>query len=150
MTRPGFEYEFDVFASMDIDHEMYVEKSRCSKMDKKFIENPGEKEAQIFYDWLKGARTVDGISVADRDYRLSDGAIRVMRALQGKGTTFKQEATDGAVRTLESALGISAEQAIAIAERIFDSGGWSTEATAALVGYVSDPKKVEVIREYVA
>ena len=55
VQRDGMEYEFDVFAEMDIDHNMLVQKSRCPELEGKNYHKPGQQAADILKAWLSGA-----------------------------------------------------------------------------------------------
>lgn len=53
--RDGFEYEFDVFIDMSIDHEGIVSKTRCPALTDRVFAKPGRDMAAILAEWLKGA-----------------------------------------------------------------------------------------------
>lgn len=52
MQREGFEYEFDVYAQMDIENNMIIEKSRCPELTGVVIEKPGAEVAETLRAWL--------------------------------------------------------------------------------------------------
>lgn len=52
VQREGLEYEFDVVCSMDLDHNLIVEKSRCSELQDKKINRPGKEVAESLNRWL--------------------------------------------------------------------------------------------------
>jgi len=52
--REGFEYEFDVFAEMDIQNRMLITKTRCPALNGKTIGRPGKEVATVLGQWLKG------------------------------------------------------------------------------------------------
>jgi len=52
IQRDGMEYEFDVFADMDLDHNLLVSKTRCSKLDGAVIHLPGAGVADTLMQWL--------------------------------------------------------------------------------------------------
>jgi len=54
IQREGFEYEFDVFAEMDMDNRMIVSKTRCPSLVGKVFPKPGTEVATILNDWLSG------------------------------------------------------------------------------------------------
>ncbi len=57
--REGFEYEFDVFLEMDIDHNGIVSKTRCPALTDRVFAKPGRDLAAILADWLQGAPPAD-------------------------------------------------------------------------------------------
>ncbi len=52
VQREGFEYEFDVFLDMDIDHNAIVSKTRCAALDGKVINKPAKQIADTLRTWL--------------------------------------------------------------------------------------------------
>src|SRR3990167_4457635 len=52
VMRDGVEYEFDVAADMNLDHEMVVSKTRCPALDGQVIMKPGAQVAEILNTWL--------------------------------------------------------------------------------------------------
>jgi hypothetical protein len=52
IMRDGIEYEFDVAADMDLDHNFIVTKSRCPKLDGQIYHKPGEEVAEILKVWV--------------------------------------------------------------------------------------------------
>ena len=57
--RDGFEYEFDVFIDLDIDHNGIVSKARCPALTDRVFAKPGRDLAAILADWLQGAPPAD-------------------------------------------------------------------------------------------
>lgn len=55
IQREGLEYEFDLFADMDHDNTLIVQKSRCPELAGKIIAKPGADVADILKRWLDGA-----------------------------------------------------------------------------------------------
>lgn len=55
IQRADIEYEFDIYADMDIDNTMIIQKSRCRPLSGKVIPKPGAKVVEILATWLKGA-----------------------------------------------------------------------------------------------
>ena len=56
IQRDGFEYEFDVFAEMDMDNNLIISKTRCTKLGEKgLFEKPtGVEIATILMEWVEG------------------------------------------------------------------------------------------------
>jgi hypothetical protein len=52
IQRDGMEYEFDVFGDMDHDNTLVITKSRCPKLTKAVIKEPGEDFAKTLKAWL--------------------------------------------------------------------------------------------------
>lgn len=50
--RNQFEYEFDVEAMLDIDHNLVIGKTRCEDLDGKVFPKPGKEFADILARWL--------------------------------------------------------------------------------------------------
>lgn len=62
IQRPGMEYEFDVYGSMDWSHVLHVTKTRCRAIDGAVAVKPGALFIQPVIDWLNtGTGTVDTI-----------------------------------------------------------------------------------------
>jgi hypothetical protein len=58
VQRDGMEYEFDVFAEIDLDHNLVVSKSRCPALDGAVLNKAGKDFADVFSQWLTGAEPV--------------------------------------------------------------------------------------------
>ena len=46
------EYEFDIVADMDLEHNFIVSKTRCRALDGAIINKPGVELAKTILDWL--------------------------------------------------------------------------------------------------
>lgn len=55
VQREGLEYEFDVFADMDMENTLVVHKSRCPDLAGQVIPKPGIEVAETLKRWLAGA-----------------------------------------------------------------------------------------------
>lgn len=51
--RDGSEYEFDIVADLDIDHNLMVSKTRCPALDNAVIALPGQQVAEALRSWLE-------------------------------------------------------------------------------------------------
>lgn len=88
IQRDGMEYEFDVFADMDIDNTMIVQKSRCPALTNAVIAKPDTKVAETLKAWLSG-EAAPAISVvassngrqADADPPATDQQLASIRKL---------------------------------------------------------------------
>lgn len=54
VQRADVEYEFDVYADMDVDNSLIVHKSRCSALAGAVIAKPGPEVAHTLKAWLQG------------------------------------------------------------------------------------------------
>lgn len=52
IQRDGLEYEFDVVADLDIDHNLTISKTRCPALDGMQIHKPGQEVASKLLAWL--------------------------------------------------------------------------------------------------
>lgn len=59
VQRDGVEYEFDVFAEMDLSNRMMVTKSRCVELAGAVITRPGEEVALQLKEWLNAGAQVE-------------------------------------------------------------------------------------------
>jgi hypothetical protein len=63
--REGLEYEFDLVASMDLNNELTVGKSRCPALSGEIVDRPGVAFAETFKKWLDDGESA-GPSAYDR------------------------------------------------------------------------------------
>lgn len=54
IQREGVDYEFDIFATMDGQNNMTIEKSRCPELSGEIFAHPGEEVSSIIKRWLDG------------------------------------------------------------------------------------------------
>ena len=54
IQRADVEYEFDIYADMDIDNTMIIQKSRCSALFGQVISKPDASTAFVIQTWLEG------------------------------------------------------------------------------------------------
>jgi len=52
IQRDGMEYEFDIVADMDLDHNLIVTKTRCKALDGLIVNKPGKELAETINAWL--------------------------------------------------------------------------------------------------
>jgi DNA polymerase III delta prime subunit len=52
IQREGLEYEFDVVAEMDMDHNFSVSKTRCKALTDQSFNRPSHQVAEILHEWL--------------------------------------------------------------------------------------------------
>lgn len=54
IQRAGLEYEFDVYASMDLSHQIHISKTRCSELDEKSTVKPTARFWGPLMEWARG------------------------------------------------------------------------------------------------
>lgn len=52
VQRDGLEYEFDIVADIDLDHNLVVSKTRCEELDGVVVHKPDAKMADTIKAWL--------------------------------------------------------------------------------------------------
>lgn len=57
VMRDGFEYEFDLYGMIDIEHNMTIRKTRIVTFADKIITKPGEKLGEEIRDWLASGKS---------------------------------------------------------------------------------------------
>lgn len=60
IMRDGFEYEFDLYGMIDIDHNMTIRKTRIEQFADKIINKPGATLGVDIAAWLDGGIDVEG------------------------------------------------------------------------------------------
>jgi DNA polymerase III delta prime subunit len=58
VQRDGFEYEFDVVAELDHDHNFVVTKTRCAAIDNLVVNKAGDNVSTILLNWLNSGEAV--------------------------------------------------------------------------------------------
>lgn len=58
VQRADMEYEFDIYADMDADNTMIIQKSRCRALAGQIVPKPDQSVAQVLKTWLAGAPVV--------------------------------------------------------------------------------------------
>ncbi len=56
VQRDGLEYEFDIVADLDIEHNLIISKTRCRALDGMVAKCAGEREAGLISAWLTDGR----------------------------------------------------------------------------------------------
>lgn len=59
VQRDGIEYEFDIVADIDLEHNMLIQKTRCRALDGAVFHKPGPEVAQIIMSWLHGEQHLE-------------------------------------------------------------------------------------------
>ena len=79
IQRKGVEYEFDIVADMDLDHNLIVSKStRCQELDGAVIPCPGDKFANTLKDWLSGS---DKETIQEKHSKLYTVAVEMLERM---------------------------------------------------------------------
>ena len=65
VMRDGFEYEFDMYGMIDIEHHMAIRKTRIERFADKIITRPGEELGKEIRDWLASGKPEPIIEPAD-------------------------------------------------------------------------------------
>lgn len=58
IQREGMEYEFDIVAEMDLDHNFIVTKTRCKALDGLIVNKPDQTISKTILDWLTDGAVV--------------------------------------------------------------------------------------------
>ena len=72
IQRDGLEYEFDVVADLDLDHNFIVSKSRCFELSNQIINKPGKNVADTLKNWLYSGQTPEIQSTDKLEYPIPD------------------------------------------------------------------------------
>lgn len=67
VIRKGMEYEFDVLADMDSEHNMVVSKTRLDVIDGQVIHKPGAELAKTLLDWLNSGEDVPAKAIVKHE-----------------------------------------------------------------------------------
>ena len=68
VQRDGLEYEFDVVADLDLDHNFIVSKSRCFELSNQVINKPGQNVADILKNWLYSGQSLEIKDTSKSDF----------------------------------------------------------------------------------
>lgn len=90
VMRDGVEYEFDVAADMNLDHEMVVSKTRCPALDGAVILKPGAEVAETLAAWLSDG-TPPPPPAAKKTVDEIEGLIAELFAGNGKEQVARQK-----------------------------------------------------------
>jgi len=81
IQRPGMEFEFDIYCSMDWSHIMTISKTRCSAIDGMTVVKPGPDFMARVIEWLNEGDVVD---VAPPTPRIEDRQLVEIMERLGK------------------------------------------------------------------
>lgn len=89
VQRDGLEYEFDIVADMDIEHNMIVTKTRCRELDNAVINKPGADVAAKLKRWLTDGAALPEPAPEEVRARLVKQSGELFRELNAQGYTPK-------------------------------------------------------------
>jgi AAA domain-containing protein len=85
IQRDGIEYEFDVAADINLQHQFIPSKTRCKALDGAVIDLPGKQVADILNAWL-----TDGAPMPEPDPRIAELKGKLIAALVTLGKTDEE------------------------------------------------------------
>lgn len=74
--REGGEYEFDIVANMDLEHNLIIEKTRLPFLDGRVINKPGPELGEQIRKWLDGGSIVTKPVAIPPPLTNNDGGVR--------------------------------------------------------------------------
>ncbi|HZT79599.1 MAG TPA: ATP-binding protein [Gemmataceae bacterium] len=92
IQRPGLEYEFDVYGSLDWSHLLTVTKSRCRAVDGLVVAKPGPAFMRPILDWLRRGSPAEVRAPAARvsDAQLAAIAEHVARGVLSREAIVRE------------------------------------------------------------
>lgn len=89
IQREGMEYELDVVGDLDVQHNLYISKTRCSALDEAVIHKPGRELAETLLKWLGEGEAAPDRPLADaaRTGATSDASRQAGTQTTSNGTT---------------------------------------------------------------
>lgn len=90
IQRPGMEYEFDVYGSLDLSHVMTITKSRCSGLDGLIVHKPGPDLARTLLQWLESG-AVEAPTTFTPSIVSSEAVARIIAAIAELGRDLTKE-----------------------------------------------------------
>jgi hypothetical protein len=90
VMRDGIEYEFDLYAEIDVQHTLEISKTRCNLVDGYRAQKAGEDLAGILFDWAKG-----GADASERPapQTSAEQDASTQRVANGRAEAQRQQAT---------------------------------------------------------
>ncbi|GAV21581.1 ATP-binding protein [Carboxydothermus pertinax] len=93
VQRDGMEYEFDIVADMDIDHNLIISKTRCEALDGLIINKPGEELAKIIKDWLTDGVQVETPKPKQETKAKAEDVKEMVKRMAAEVKTYAEEAS---------------------------------------------------------
>lgn len=81
IQRPGMEYEFDVYGSLDWSHIMTISKTRCSAIDGAIVHKPGPDFMDKVIEWMEDGEAAAPAAIAPR---ITDSQMTAIMETIGK------------------------------------------------------------------
>lgn len=75
----GIEYEFDVVATINAEHQMKVEKDRTELVQDKVIDHPGEDLGKLWAEWLASDMPIETKTVDTTTVKVDDAPVDPLR-----------------------------------------------------------------------
>lgn len=90
IQRPGMEYEFDIYGSMDWSHVLTITKTRCRSIDGAVVVKPGQSFMNPVIEWLEtgvviAPKVIPALFVSDEQLG------RIIDLLTKLGRSFEKE-----------------------------------------------------------
>ena len=82
IQRDGLEYEFDVVADLDWEHNLVVTKTRCAVLDKAVVREAGEEVADILLRWLSDGAPLEKLQETARPVDKVVAALAEVRSAE--------------------------------------------------------------------
>lgn len=116
IQRDGVEYEFDLFAEMDLDNNMVITKSRCHALSGGVFTKPGVEVGQQIAAWLDDGAEAPPVAPKDNVTPAAENAAKIHNV--------------GSILTAFAGLGVLAP---ALEKKYGPRGDWTQEQLAEMV-----------------
>lgn len=122
IQRDGVEYEFDVVADMDLDHNLMIAKTRCSILADVVVRKPTRDLGGTLRAWLEdGAAPVTRVTVNGKDYQTAGIKRDALLAVWRLSAALEKASGKGAAKAVmeekagvDSSLQLTAESGAAV------------------------------------
>jgi hypothetical protein len=146
IQREGMEYEFDVFADIDLEHRLIVGKTRCAALDKYVEAKAGEKVAEILYGWATSgatqkpppaeqaipAKAVERLIGLMRDAKIADeDEADFVRAVLGEEKALPHLTMAEATKVADAAKALIGPRTAQSVDQVLAAGATDTRGTMA-------------------
>jgi AAA domain len=111
IQREGLEYEFDVVADLDQDHNLIVTKTRCPALAGAVINKAGERVANTLLEWLSDGVEAPSILPPTIGLARAEKMRGELEKLGFRGSRQLALASDALTRTVERLEELSDEEA---------------------------------------
>jgi hypothetical protein len=104
VQRQGFEYEFTMAMTMDVNHLGLVTKDRTGKFQDQWIEKPGKKLGKELIEWLNEGAAPPPPPPKTAEQKCYEAMIEIGHILNSTTETGVKIFTDGEVKAIKSKL----------------------------------------------